>query len=69
MIQVTTRRVQRGPQKTLPPNVFRTVPGLGLARGRPKPTVNTCLGSYQLRRVEGRGAMRQFAPSRVPRCR
>jgi hypothetical protein len=33
----------------------------------PKPSVNTA-GSYRLRRVEGRGAMGQFA-SRVPRCR
>ena len=34
----------------------------------PKPTVNTAV-SYQLKRVEGCGAVRQFAPSRVPRCR
>jgi hypothetical protein len=35
----------------------------------PKPTVNTAV-SYQLRRVEeGRAAIGQYAPSRVPRCR
>jgi len=43
MIQLTTRRAQRGPQKTLPPNIFRTVPGFGLARGSSKLTVKTCI--------------------------